>query len=95
MTVIRASPALSNGAEVATTPVNNETITAIADWPDITVIPKETEDGPGRRFSDTWSLGKDARFGIFISRFRLVTANPAFTAAGVKLKDSNLLYKLK
>ena len=44
MTVIKASPVLSDGAEVATTPVNNETITAIADWRDTTVIHKERED---------------------------------------------------
>jgi hypothetical protein len=43
--VIKASPALSGGAEVATTPINNETIIAIADWRDIMVIHKEREDG--------------------------------------------------
>jgi hypothetical protein len=40
MSVIKASPVLSDGAEVATTPVNNETITAITDWRDTTVIHK-------------------------------------------------------
>ena len=44
MTVIKASPVLSDGAEVATTPVNNETITAIADWRDTTVIHEKRED---------------------------------------------------
>ena len=43
MTVIKASPILSDGAEVATTPVNNETITAIADWRDTAVIHEEKE----------------------------------------------------
>jgi hypothetical protein len=43
VTVIKASPVLSDGAEV-TTPVNNETITAIADWRDTTVIHEERED---------------------------------------------------
>jgi len=37
--VIKASPVLSEGAEVATTPVNNATITAITDWRDTTVTP--------------------------------------------------------
>jgi hypothetical protein len=44
VTVIKASPVLSDGAEVATTPVNNETITAIADWRDTTVIHEEREE---------------------------------------------------
>jgi hypothetical protein len=44
MSVIKASPVLSEGAEVAITPVNNETITAITDWRDNTVTHKKTED---------------------------------------------------
>jgi hypothetical protein len=42
--MIKASPVLSDGAEVATTQVNNETITTIADWRDTTVIHEERED---------------------------------------------------
>ena len=45
MSVIKASPVLSEGAEVATTPVKNETITAITDWRDTTVTYKKAEDG--------------------------------------------------
>ena len=45
MSVIKASPVLSEGAEVAITPVNNETITAITDWRDTAVTHKKTEDG--------------------------------------------------
>ena len=45
MTVIKASSVLSEGAEAATTPVNSETLTAIADWRDTTVIHDETDDG--------------------------------------------------
>ena len=45
MTVIKASSVLREGAEAAITPVNNETITAIADWRDTTVIHNETDGG--------------------------------------------------
>jgi hypothetical protein len=45
VTVIKASSLLSEGAEVATTPVNNEAMTAIPDWRDTTAIHEETEDG--------------------------------------------------
>ena len=45
MTVIKASSVLREGAEAAITPVNNETITAIADWCDTTVIHNETDGG--------------------------------------------------
>jgi hypothetical protein len=44
VTLIKVSPVLRDGAEVATIPVNNETITAIADWRDTTVIHEERED---------------------------------------------------
>jgi hypothetical protein len=45
VTVIKASSVLREGAEAAIAPVNNETITAIADWRDTTVIHNETNGG--------------------------------------------------
>jgi len=68
--VIKASPVLSEGAEAAITPVNNETTTAIADWRDTTGYPQ----GDGRRRGppsfDTWYLQNGARFAILISRLK-------------------------
>ena len=45
MIVSKTSSTLSRGAEVATTPVNNETITAIDDWRNTTIIHEKREDG--------------------------------------------------
>jgi hypothetical protein len=72
MSVIKASPVLSEGAEVATTPVNNETITAITDWRDTTVIHKETEDGLDRQCDFTERGGREPcrTCGTIGDRFR-------------------------
>jgi len=43
--VIKASSTLSEDPDVAAIPVNNETITAIADWRDTPVIRKESDGG--------------------------------------------------
>jgi hypothetical protein len=61
VTVIKASSVLREGAEAAITQVNNETITAIADWRDTTVIHNETDGGldlrPRLQDMSTMTLG--------------------------------------
>ena len=61
MTVIKASSVLREGAEAAITLVNHETITAIADWRDTTVIHNETDGGldlrPRIQHMSTTTLG--------------------------------------
>ena len=80
MTAIKASSLLREGAEAAITPVNNETITAIADWRDTTVIHNETDGGLGLRSRTHGLSAKMLGLASFISRLKkLVTKNPALT----------------